>query len=62
MKTGHSRKYPKRCGKKEHRLAPVRKGLLNRALDFWLVKNGYGLTPITKINSAIQYWPKRRAI
>lgn len=52
----------RKCGKKMKRLPAMRKGLLNAALDVWQAKNGFGMTPITRSNSSIQFWPKRRAV
>lgn len=53
-------KYKSRCGTKENRLGPVRKGLLNAALNLWLVNNGHGLCSLSK-SSSIAYWPKQRS-
>lgn len=50
-------KKNRKSGTKKLYLPPLRKGLLNAALDFWLVKNG-GNCPI---RSSV-LWPKRRAV
>lgn len=48
-------KQNQRCGRPEPKSEPLRKGLLNAALDAWIARNG-GNCPIR----AAMLWPKQR--